>query len=265
MDIANRLSTAPETVRQAERRATRDAALIGADLHWRRIGSGWRLFDGRRRFGEIVPDSTYPNMWRPVLTGGRLGDMANIKWAKHAVLEAAVRELEWEGRRNRATNPSKCPEKRGVSEGARPQSFRCAGGYLPSPQHARAAVMNRRPTRSAVLVERRALPNWCIHPERQQMREAFERRERQRLGLPPMPPPGTATAETRRGDGAVRELMDPSREATAALPSPSLRSSRSALSPTGATASAYPPSSKPARRASLRSGAETAGGWAVTT
>jgi hypothetical protein len=95
---------------------------VGASLRWRRIGSGWRLFDGRRRFGEIVPDSTYPNMWRPVLTGGRLGDMANITWAKHAVLEAAVRELEWEGRRNRATDPSKCPEKRGVSEGARPHS-----------------------------------------------------------------------------------------------------------------------------------------------
>ncbi len=41
-------------------------------------------------------------------------------------------------------------------------------------------------------------------------------------------------------------------------PRPSLRSSRSALTPTGATA--YPPTSKPSRRASLRSGAETAGG-----
>jgi hypothetical protein len=48
--------------------------------------------------------------------------MANITWAKHAVLEAAVRELEWEDRRNRATDPTKCPEKRGVSEGARPHS-----------------------------------------------------------------------------------------------------------------------------------------------
>jgi hypothetical protein len=114
MDIANRLPAAPETVRRAERHATRGAALIGAGLHWRRIGSGWRLFDGRRRFGELVPDSTHPNMWRPVLTGGHIGNMANITWAKHAVLEAAVRELEWEGRRNRATDPSKCPEKRGV-------------------------------------------------------------------------------------------------------------------------------------------------------
>jgi hypothetical protein len=122
MDIANRLPAAPETVRRAERHDTRGAALIGTGLHWRRIGSGWRLFDGRRRFGELVPDSTYPNMWRPVLTGGHVGDMANITWAKHAVQEAAVRELEWDRRRNRATDPSNCPEKRGVSEGARPHS-----------------------------------------------------------------------------------------------------------------------------------------------
>jgi hypothetical protein len=122
MDIANRLHAAPKRVRRTERRATRGAALIGAGLHWRRIRSGWRLFDGRRRFGDIVPDSTYPNMWRPVLSGGKLGDMANITWAKASVFEAAVRELEWEGRRGRATDPTKCPKKRGVSEGARPHS-----------------------------------------------------------------------------------------------------------------------------------------------
>jgi hypothetical protein len=141
MDIANKLPAAPETVRRAERRATRGAALIGAGLYWRRIGSGWRLFDGRRRFGEIVPDSTYPNMWRPVLTGGRLGEMANIIWAKHAVLEAAVRELEWEGRRNHATDRSKCPEKRGVSEGARPPSRSdVREATYPAPQNAGAGL-----------------------------------------------------------------------------------------------------------------------------
>jgi hypothetical protein len=75
--------------------------------------------------------------------------------------------------------------------------------------------MSRRPNRSAVLVERGP-------------------KERQHLGLPPRqrPEPPRPTGPTRRGDGTVRELMDPSREATAALSSPSLRSSRSALSPT---------------------------------
>jgi hypothetical protein len=110
MDITNRLLAAPETVR----RATRDAALIGAGLQWRRVGFGLPVVRRPRRLGEIVPDSTYPNMWRPVLTGGRLGKMANITWAKHAVRDAPVLELEWEGRRNRTTDPSKCPEKRAV-------------------------------------------------------------------------------------------------------------------------------------------------------
>jgi hypothetical protein len=122
MSIESMTTAVAETSRPAPGNLTRDAALIGPGLHWRRIGSGRRLFDGRRRFSEIVPDSTYPNMWRPVLTGGRLGDMANITWAKHAVAEAAVRELEWEGRRNRATDPAKCQKKRGVSESSRPQS-----------------------------------------------------------------------------------------------------------------------------------------------
>jgi hypothetical protein len=141
MDIANKLPAAPETVRRAERRATRDAAVIGAGLHWRRIGSDWRLFDGRRRFGEIVPDSTYPNMWRTVLTGGRLGDMANITWAKHALFEAAVRELEWEVRRNCAIDPAKCPENRGVFEAARSHSRSDARqATYPAPQHAGAGL-----------------------------------------------------------------------------------------------------------------------------
>jgi hypothetical protein len=117
MTIESGNASAAERPRRQPKRAD-----VGASLRWQRVGNGWRLFDGRRRFGEIVPDSTYPNMWRPVLTGGRLGDMVNITWAKHAVLEAAVRELEWEGRRNPATAPSKCPEKGGVSEAAGPHS-----------------------------------------------------------------------------------------------------------------------------------------------
>jgi hypothetical protein len=105
---------------QRPRAGTRGAAVIGAGLHWRRIGSGWRLFDGRRRCGDVVPDSRYPGMWRPTLSGGRLGDMANISWAKQAVLEAAVREQEWSARRDRATDPAKCPEKSGVFRASNP-------------------------------------------------------------------------------------------------------------------------------------------------
>jgi hypothetical protein len=59
-------------------------------------------------------------MWRPTLSGGRLGDMANLAWAKNAVLAAAERELEWEARQQGCKAPSKCPEKWGVFEGSAP-------------------------------------------------------------------------------------------------------------------------------------------------
>jgi hypothetical protein len=84
-------------------------------LTWRRDGSDWVLFLDRRRFGRVVPDSKYPNMWRSVLFGGRLSDMASLAWAKNAVLVAAELEVEWEARAN---TPSKCPEKGGVFEGS---------------------------------------------------------------------------------------------------------------------------------------------------
>jgi hypothetical protein len=97
-----------------------------------------------------------------------------------------------------------------------------------------------RTNRSAMLGERGALPKLAYSP--QTSADARSIREAQT----PAPESHYATAEpprptglTRRGDGAVRKLMNLSREATAAHPSPSLRSSKSALFPTGATASAY--------------------------
>lgn len=97
-----------------------DRVLRGASLIWRRDGADWVLFSGRRRFGRVVADSKYPEMWRSTLSGGRLSDMANLAWAKNAVIAAAERELEWEARQRAAIAPSKCPEKRGVFEGSAP-------------------------------------------------------------------------------------------------------------------------------------------------
>ena len=51
-------------------------------------------------------------IWPSAASGDQLSDMANLAWAKNAVLVAAERELEWEARV--ATAPSKCPDKRGV-------------------------------------------------------------------------------------------------------------------------------------------------------
>jgi hypothetical protein len=69
---------------------------------WRRDGNDWVLYAGRRRLGRVWPDSKYPGMWRSTLADGRPSDMANIAWAKNAVLIAAERELEWAARNEAA-------------------------------------------------------------------------------------------------------------------------------------------------------------------
>jgi hypothetical protein len=63
---------------------------------------GMRIIDRRRRYGNLIPDASYPDMWRSVLPGGRVSDMANVTWAKRAVFEAALRELGWEVRKKAA-------------------------------------------------------------------------------------------------------------------------------------------------------------------
>jgi len=98
---------------------------------WRRDGAGWRLFAGRRCFGRVVPDAQYPGMWRSVLATGRLSDMANLSWAQNAVLQVAIRELEWAVRRRRATTPSKCPESGSVFGTTSPRT--AMGGVAATP------------------------------------------------------------------------------------------------------------------------------------
>ena len=75
-----------------------DESPLVRSLAWRRVGNSWRLFAGKRRFGDVVPDEKYLGMWRVKLSGGRLSDMANLSWARNAVMEAAIREIEWEAR-----------------------------------------------------------------------------------------------------------------------------------------------------------------------
>jgi hypothetical protein len=71
----------------------------------------------RRRFGRVWPDPKHPGMWRSSKASGEPSDMANLSWAKNAVLLAAEREFE--DRQRRAIDPPKCPEKRGVFSGPR--------------------------------------------------------------------------------------------------------------------------------------------------
>jgi hypothetical protein len=51
-------------------------------MHWIREGADWVLKFNRRQ---------WPGMWRSRRADGQLSDMANLSWAKHAVL-AACRE-----------------------------------------------------------------------------------------------------------------------------------------------------------------------------
>ena len=75
-----------------------DLRVRASGLQWKRDGADWVLFCNRRRMGRVVPDSKYPGMWRSVKSNRQLSDMANLSWAKNAVLVAAERELEWEAR-----------------------------------------------------------------------------------------------------------------------------------------------------------------------
>jgi hypothetical protein len=88
---------------------------IRRKLRWQRDGADWILPYGpnRRRMGRLVPDRKYLGMYRVALSRGRFSDMANLSWAKHAVMAAAIREILWEVRHRPANDPSKCPVNRG--------------------------------------------------------------------------------------------------------------------------------------------------------
>ena len=60
------------------------------DLAW--IGDNLHLGRGRRLLG-IVPDVSYPEMWRVELPDGHLTDMVNRVRAKDAAMAHALRML----------------------------------------------------------------------------------------------------------------------------------------------------------------------------
>jgi hypothetical protein len=107
--MGNRSVTQPDVSHIEDR----EAAIPSTTFQWRRNESGWRLYAGRRKFACVVRDSRYPGMWRSTLANGRFSGMANLSWARNAVLQVAIRELEYE---LRATTPSICPESAGVFE-----------------------------------------------------------------------------------------------------------------------------------------------------
>ena len=81
-----------------------------SQLKWQRDGNVWILLYRRKRMGRVVPDD-HPGMWSSVKSKGR-SDLANLSWAKDAVLAQAVRELAYEA----ANTPSKSQQNRGCRE-----------------------------------------------------------------------------------------------------------------------------------------------------
>jgi hypothetical protein len=75
-----------------------------AHLSWTRDADDWVLKLGRRKLGRVFRDEKYPSMWRSRRADGRPSDMANLSWAKHAVLAAAERDISY----------SQTPVKEGV-------------------------------------------------------------------------------------------------------------------------------------------------------
>jgi hypothetical protein len=78
---------------------------IGCTLAWHRDSGDWILRHNKRRMGRVVPDHEHSGMWRSLKSGGRVSDMANLSWAKNAVLEAATRELEYEAHHRPVITP----------------------------------------------------------------------------------------------------------------------------------------------------------------
>jgi hypothetical protein len=58
-------------------------------LHWR----GRTVHFGNRVLATIVPDDTYPAMWRVKLPDGQLTDMANITWTRERAIGLALEAI----------------------------------------------------------------------------------------------------------------------------------------------------------------------------
>jgi hypothetical protein len=70
-------------------------------VKWKRDGSDWLLLRSRR-MGRVTQAVENPGMWRSPKSGGRVSDMANLSWAKEAVMAEAIRELAWDVRQQAA-------------------------------------------------------------------------------------------------------------------------------------------------------------------
>ena len=81
---------ATKNVRKYVKRAPLHDAFSRRDLVWRREGTDDVVYCGRRRVLRLVPDATYPGMWRVAYPDGDLGDRKNLTWARHEGARVAL-------------------------------------------------------------------------------------------------------------------------------------------------------------------------------
>ena len=60
------------------------------NLTWR----GDTLYFGRKRMASVVPDSTWPGMWRVKYRDGHLSDMVNLSRARDAAMTVVAQSLD---------------------------------------------------------------------------------------------------------------------------------------------------------------------------
>jgi hypothetical protein len=67
------------------------AVIPSSRLSWRAAGDGFVChLGGRGPLLRLMPDQTYPDMWRIVFPDGRVSDMTNLTRAKDAGLSHAI-------------------------------------------------------------------------------------------------------------------------------------------------------------------------------
>jgi hypothetical protein len=76
------------------------------DLIWRSDGGGLAICFQRRVMLRILPDATWPKMWRVQHPDGRLSDMVNLTRAKDAAITLALASL------NTQDSPAEAPPMR---------------------------------------------------------------------------------------------------------------------------------------------------------
>jgi hypothetical protein len=69
------------------------------DLNWRRDGEAWVVRYRNRALLHVVPDATYPAMWRIRHLDGRLSGIVNLSRAKDAAISLALGILNGDKRR----------------------------------------------------------------------------------------------------------------------------------------------------------------------